>query len=194
MNETFIKQASQNKCATEEEFRIFIKENLESQRTNLIDHFLDHDIQDALKTKIHINLPTEYITKRFEAEFSKNKDQSENVDKEKLKTNFETQTKLSLLYQEVMKKADIKITESDIVEKAYSYVYNYIINYFPSADREFIEKQVTEMLKSKETVQQLHNMVVRDKVTEHFMQTHEFKLKEISFEELRKLESEHKHE
>jgi trigger factor len=171
---------------SEDEFRVRIKESLGTQYALNSQYKFHLDVRKILLEKVGDDLTfSETLLKRIMQLDVKDKDEkyiNENYEK-----NVET-LKWQLIKEQLAKKYDIKIEEEDISNAAKNSARTQFAYYgMATVPDEIIDKYADSMLKKKETINELVNQAIEDKLIIVLKEQVKLNNKTISLEEFTKM-------
>ena len=186
INQDFFDKAfGKDVVKSEEEFTIKVKEDLEKQLVADSDYKFMIDMRKCLIEHVgDLTFPDDFLKRWLLTS-----------DKEKTTESIEqdypaiiNDLTWHLIKEKLVKDNDIKVEEPDLLETAKKVTRmqfaNYGINNLPE---DMLENYAKDMLKKKETVQNLANTTIDEKLTQYVKENVSLKTKELTLEEFNKL-------
>jgi len=181
--ELFDKMLGEGVVKSEQEFRDYIKKNLESQFVNDSEYKFMLDLRAYLTERIGAVEFPEAILKRIMK--LNNPDNDEYVEK-----NFEGSLKellWHLIKEQLTDQLQIKVEQSDVMETAKEATRMQFAQYgMMNIPEESLESYATEMLKNKDQAEGLVSRTVEKKISKAAKEVLTIKNKEVSLEEFNK--------
>jgi trigger factor len=172
---------------SEEEFRIRIKESLVTRYALNSQYKFRSDIRNLLLEKVGGDLTfSETLLKRLLQ--LKVKDKDEKYINENYEKSVEA-LKWQLIKEQLAKKADIKIEEEDLSTAAKNSVKTQFTHYYGMATvpDDMIDKYADSMLKKKETINELADQIIEEKLIAVLKEQVKLRNKTVSWEEFNKI-------
>lgn len=183
--ELFDKLYGEGVVKSEEEFKEKIKESLTAQMEPESDYRFSFDMKDVIlkKTK-DLVFPDEFLKRWLIASNPDRTPESLEEDYSKIINDL----KFHLVKEQVVKDNEIKVDDNDIKQYAINVARAQFAQYgMANAPQELLENYVQEMLKKEETVRNLIDKVIEDKVVAIWKGQVALQAKEVTVEEFNKL-------
>ncbi|MDL2256622.1 trigger factor [Bacteroidales bacterium OttesenSCG-928-I14] len=181
----FDKAFGEGVVSSEEEFKNKIKENISTQLAPEGDYRFLLDIKELILKKAEaVVFPDEFLKRWLVAS---NEDKTEEALMEDY-PKIINDLKFHLFREEIIKEKEIKVDQEDIKAMARKVTLAQFAQYgMPNVPEDLLENYSAEMLKKEETVRNLVDRILEDKVTVILKEKVALQPKEITSEEFEKL-------
>ncbi len=189
--EFFEKVFPKSDITTAEDFRKKIAEQYQIQYEHQTRHLLEHEIFGKLVEDTEIELPIAFLKKQLKTENGKLKTDEE---VEEQYPEFEKQTKWGLITSAIINKEGLDASEEEIKDQIRQQVLGYFQMTETSEENEGMINQLTDSLMQKEgQIEEAYRTILTNKLFDWLIEKSTIEEKEISAEELRKIQEEHNH-
>lgn len=191
LNEELFDKITQGKAKTIEEFRSEIEEMIKSSYERQAKNHLSDEIINTLIDKLDIKLPVQYLELLFNEEYAEKLKEMTSDQIKQEKTEFDKKIKWSIIAEYISKKYSVELTEKEIIEEAYIYLYSYFYQYgIQNSPDDKMANYVTEYLKNPENLNFTQRKVTIKKILEKIKSEVTFEKKEITSDKFKKLKQE----
>lgn len=175
----------EGKVNSEEEFRAYIKAQIEAEQQPMSDARLQEDVRKLLMAKAGRPQLADALLKRIMLERDKDKT-AEEVD-----ADYESSIEpliWHLVKEELVEAYDTKVDDNDVLEEAKAVIRNYYAQYGPYAlSEDFVEKNAKELLQKEGYIEGLLNRVIERKLTAHIKEVATLDRQTVSLAEFAQL-------
>ena len=183
--ELFDQIYGEGKVSSEEEFKQAVKADIEAQFAPESDYRFLIDVREYMMNRVGKLTFAEDLLKRILLANHENEDTKE-MEENFPKTIEELQW--HLIKEDLIKNADIKIEQNDIINQAKEAVRSQFAQYgMTNVPDDLLENYSKDMLKKKESVEGLASRALDAKLTAALMQVVKLEAKTVSVEEFNKL-------
>ncbi|HVU84267.1 MAG TPA: trigger factor [Puia sp.] len=191
LNEEFFKAAAPNKdLKTEEEFRNYIKDEIQAYWDNQSSNQLQHSLYHVLLDQTHIEFPEAFLKRWMQTGGEKPKSQAE-VEHEF--PSFVNQLKWTLIVDKVSQDNNIEVSPDDIREYAKRQLFGYMGMPAGGDEQPWIADYVQRMMQDRKFVEETVHRIRTDKVFAWAETQINPTEKTISRDEFQHMQEEHQH-
>jgi trigger factor len=196
INEDLFDKATAGKAKTLEEFRAHVEEMLMANYVKSSENMLFDDITQVMIDKVKLDMPVKFLDRLFDEEFKDKKKDLSAEDLQKERAEFGKKIKWSLITKNISEKNKIEINEQEIVQEAYLFINSYFMQYgMTGITDDQMQNYLTDYLKNQNNVMYMKERVMVNKVLEKLKADNEFKAKQVTIEEFKKIhEEKHQHD
>ncbi len=183
--ELFDKVFEPGTVSTEEEFRQKVRENIALQYGPDSDYKFLVDARESLIKKLgKVEFPDAFLKRWLVASNEERTPESVEADYPKIIEDLE----FHLIKEELVKGNDLKVGEGDLMEQARKAVRAQFAQYgIPNVPDDILENYAKDMLKKEETVRNLFDRIMEEKLTGWLKESVTLEPKEVTVDEFRKL-------
>ncbi|NLA25138.1 MAG: trigger factor [Bacteroidales bacterium] len=185
LNEELFEKITQNpEIKTEEDFRNYMKEEIQNSLVNESEYRFKLDAKEKLLKKLNLNLPEEFL-KRWLLYVNKE------LDQEQLNSYFDSfadDLRWTLITNKLLKENEVEITQEDAIEQAkIEMMYQFRQYGMSNVPDDVLEKYATEMLQKENDAKRILEQVGERKALEIIKEAVKIEESLVSVEEFDKL-------
>jgi len=176
----FDKVFGENVISSEEDFRVKLKENLETYYASEAENHVDHEVQHLIVDNHKLELPDDFLKRWLQQTYP------ETYTPENTEDNYERESnglRSQLVRERVLEQAEAKLTEEDITQASYGYTAQMLRQYgMTNPDFETIRQFEQQNRSDQNYMNQVRDLAVNQKVTQIVKSMVAIKEKEVSVE------------
>lgn len=160
MNEEFFKELYGDSVTTEEEARVFIKEQLLKIYNQRSGQILQNEVLEKVLHENVLELPEKFLRRWLKKTNTEATDETVEGQLEEFKKSVSWQT----VRDRIIREHEIEVTQEEVIDRA----YNQISSYFGGgqADPQMMQNIVRNMLKDEKFVQEMSDRAATEKVAQ----------------------------
>lgn len=194
IDESLFEKFTQGKAKNKDDFYEEVENLLNRNYEKNANHLLQDEITENLIEKVDLRLPNSFLDKLFEEEYKERKDNMDEDQLSKERSEYDKKIKWSLISNRIAEENKIEVNEQEIVNEAYNFISSYYMQYGMQIQGEQLDNQVKEYLKNSSNIMYIRERISVNKVLEYLRENNEFPVEEIDIDSFQKIhDSKHNH-